>query len=101
MNPIAHYTPGIVVAGVLEIAGGIDSATDWEDFIGMSELLVKLVARDLAALELTDGSVDVVTSNAAMTRRATVRYYEDAPETKALVMRLLQVARTEWMRDPW
>lgn len=94
MNPIAHYTPGIVVAGVLDIAGGMDSAVDWDDFLCVERLLIKLVARDLA-------SAEAGVSLNGIEWRAGVRYYEDAPETEALVMRLLQAARTEWMRDPW
>lgn len=104
---IAHYYPSKTVADVLEIAG---TCFEPDKSLLFLDLLVKLIARDLADADSVEIPHSIEIPRVAgsepigdaryFQRWHLIRYFERAPETEALALRFLQAARSEWMRDP-
>lgn len=90
MSGIALYAPSGTVKAVLAVAA---DEGDTEKLLCMAEILIRIVARELA-----DAECDSAPN--AYERRSWVRYFEDAPETRSVVLRLMQTVRADWMRDP-
>lgn len=90
MDAVTSYAPSGTVKAVLAVAA---DEGDTEKLLCIADILIRIVARELADAECADAPT-------VYELRSWVRYFEDAPETRSLVLRLMQSVRADWMRDP-